>query len=117
MLQGARDARPELLASKAREQAAEAAVREARAGNWPSLSASGTASRTTIEGRGSAAAYSGGLRVDLPIFSGFSVKGAIDQARAAVDQTQADTESLRLAVEQQVWVAYQNVQTSRKGLD
>ncbi|HZP12971.1 MAG TPA: TolC family protein [Nevskiaceae bacterium] len=117
MLQGARDARPELLASKAREQAAEAAVREARANNWPSLSASGTASRTTIEGRGTATSYSGGLRVDLPIFSGFSVKGAIDQAKAAVDQSQADTETLRLSVEQQVWVAYQNVQTSRKALD
>ena len=117
MLQGARDARPELLAAKAREQAADAAVRQARAGNWPSLSASGTASRTTIEGRGTAASYSGGLRVDLPIFSGFSVKGAIDQAKAAFDQSQADTETLRLSVEQQVWVAYQNVQTSRKGLD
>jgi TolC family type I secretion outer membrane protein len=117
LLQGARDARPELLAAKAREQAAEAAVRQARSENWPTLSATGTASRTTIVDRGTANSYSGGLRVDLPIFSGFSVKGAIEQAKAAVDQSQADNDALRLSVEQQVWVAYQNVQTSRKGLD
>jgi len=117
MLEEARNARPELLASKAREQAAEAAVRQARSDNWPTLSLTANAGRTTIVDRGTSNQYSGSVRVDLPIFSGFSVQGAIDQAKAGVDLARADTESLRLSVEQQVWVAYQNVQTSRKSLD
>jgi outer membrane protein len=117
MLDEARHARPDLLAAKAREQAAEAAVREARSGNWPTLNLTASGGRTTIRNRGTAQQYNASVRLDLPLFSGFSVQGAIDQAKAGVDLAQADTEALRLSVEQQVWVAYQNVQTARKSLD
>lgn len=117
LLEAARSARPDLLAAKAREQAADAAVRQARAGNWPTLNLTASAGRTQVVGRGITEQYSVGARVDLPLFSGFAVQGAIEQAVARVDFAQADAETLRLSVEQQVWVAYQNVQTSRKGLD
>jgi outer membrane protein len=117
MMEAARNARPELLAAKAREQAADAAVRAARSDHWPTLTLAGSAGRTTIVDRGTANQYNAGVRVDLPLFSGFSVQGAIEQARASADVAHADLESLRLSVEQQVWVAYQNVQTSRKGID
>ncbi len=117
LLETTRSARPELLAAKAREQAADAAVRQARSDNWPTLNLTASGGRTTIVGRGTAEQYNAGVRLDLPLFSGFSVQGAIEQAKAGADLARADTESLRLSVEQQVWVAYQNVQTSRKGLD
>jgi outer membrane protein TolC len=117
MMQAARSARPDLLAAKAREQAAEAAVRAARGRHWPTLNLNANAARTTIEDRGTANQYATTLRLDVPIFSGFSVQGAIEQSEAAFDAQQATTESLRQTVEQQVWVAYQNVQTALKNLD
>ncbi len=117
MMQAARDARPDLLAAKAREQAAQAAVRAARGRNWPTLNLNANAARTTIEDRGTANQYSAQLRADWTVFSGFSVQGDIERAEAALDASNASIDSLRQSVEQQVWVSYQNVQTALKNLD
>lgn len=117
LLQRAREARPELLAAKASEQAADAAIRAARSRNWPTLSFNGSAGRTRVDERGTTEQYNVSARVDLPLFAGFSVRGAIQQAQAARDAASADQEVLRRVVEQQVWTAFQNVQTARKNID
>jgi outer membrane protein len=117
LMQSAHDARADLLAAKAREQSAEAAVRVARAGWFPSLGALASAGRTKVAGRGTTQQYSAALRLDVPIFSGFSTRAAIDQAQAELDLASATTDQLRASVEQAVWVAFQNVQTARKSID
>lgn len=117
LMQQARTARPELLAAKASEQAADAGVRAARGRYWPTLTVTGGVGQTEVVDRGQTRQYNLGARVDLPIFSGFSMQGALDEARAARDRAQADTEIVQRTVEQAVWTAWQNVRTARGNLD
>lgn len=117
LLQRAHDARPELLAAQASEQAASGAVRAARGRALPSLNLSGTASHTRIADIGNGNPFSVGVTASMPLFQGFSLRSAIRGARAALEGAQASTESLRLDVEQQVWTAYQNLQTAHGNVD
>ena len=117
LMDAANRARPELLASQAQEQAAEAAVRAARGQGLPRVTLTGGAGKTKVEGLGTTEQNSLSVRLDVPLFSGFADRAALAQARAAVTQAQADIDSLRLSVQQQVWMAYQNVLTARKNLD
>lgn len=113
----ARDARPELLAAQAGEQAAAGAIRAARGSALPSLSLNASAGRTRIVDRGTGDPFSVGASVSMPLFQGFALKSAIRGARAALEGAHASTESLRLQVEQQVWAAYQNLQTAHGNVD
>nr|WP_241696222.1 TolC family protein [Solimonas terrae] len=113
----ARDARPELLAAQAGEQAAADAVRAARGSALPSLSVNASAGRTRIADRGSSDPFSVGATLSVPLFQGFALQSAIRGARAALDSAHASTESLRLEVEQEVWVAWQNLQTAYGNVD
>lgn len=113
----AHDARPELLAAQAGEQAAAGAVRAARGTALPSLSVSASAGRTRIVDVGTGDPFSVGATLSVPLFQGFALKSAIRGARAAMESAHASTESLRLQVEQQVWTAYQNLQTAHGNVD
>lgn len=113
----ARDARPELLAAQAGEQAASSAVRAARGSALPSLSVSASAGRTRIVDRGTGDPFSVGATLSVPLFQGFALKSAIRGARAALEGAHASTLSLRLQVEQQIWAAYQNLQTAHGNVD
>ncbi|MGH8444732.1 MAG: TolC family protein, partial [Solimonas sp.] len=117
LLASARTARPELLASQASEQAASGAVRAARGSALPTLRFNGSAGQTRIIDGAKTEQYSAGLTLNVPIFQGFALRAAIDQARASLEGARASTDSLRLAVEQQVWTAYQTVQTAHGSLD
>lgn len=117
LLQQAREARPELLAAKASEQAADAAVRAARGRWWPTLTVGGSAGQTQVVDRGQTQQYSYNARIDLPIFSGFSTQAALDQAKAARDLASANAEIVQRSVEQAVWTAWQNVRTAHGTLD
>lgn len=117
LLQRAHDARPELLAAQASEQAASGAVRAARGRALPSISLNGSAGHTRIDDRGSGDPFSVGATLSVPLFQGFALRSAIRGARAALDGAQASTDSLRLDVEQQVWTSYQNLQTAYGNVD
>jgi TolC family type I secretion outer membrane protein len=117
LLARAASARPELLAAQAGEQAAAGAVRAARGSALPSLSVSASAGRTRIVDRGTGDPFSVGATLSVPLFQGFALKSAIRGARAALEGAHASTASLRLQVEQQVWVAYQNLQTAYGNVD
>lgn len=117
LMASADQARPDLLAAQAREQAATQAVRAARGQGLPRLTLSGSIGRTTIEGISTSETNAAGFQLIVPLFNGFADLGALAQARALVNQAQADADSLRLSVRQQVWVAYQNVITAQKNLD
>ena len=116
MLQQAREARPELLASKAGEQQAIANLEAARGQGWPSLSFAASDGRlntkedtapTTVADN-----YSAGLTLSIPLFAGFGDEAANHRAQAQVDIAQATTVQLQLQVELEVWQAYQNMHTA-----
>ena len=120
LLDKAKDARPEVLAAKAREQAAVASLESTEGQGWPSLVLDANAGRTTTDIAGqhtSANSYSAGLSLSFPLFAGFSYQAANRQAQAAVDTAQASTQQLLQQVELEVWQAYQNLRTAASGLD
>ena len=120
LLDQAKDARPEVLAAKAREQAALASLESTEGQGWPSLALSATAGRTTTDIAGqhtNANNYAAGVTLSFPLFAGFSYQAADRQAQAAVDTAQASTQKLLQQVELEVWQAYQNLHTAAAGLE
>ena len=120
LLQKAEAARPELLASKAQEQAAVAGLEAAQGQGLPSLSLSGSAARTTTDIKGqktTASGYNAQLSLSFPLFSGFADQAANRKAQAALDVATATTEQLQQQVELEVWQAYQNMYTAVTTLD
>lgn len=111
----AQQARPELLASKASEQAAIANLEATKGRGLPSLSLSASAgnTRTSLPNETlSSNSYQAGLTLSIPLFTGFSNQAANRQAQAAVDISQATSTQLQQQVELEVWQAYQNLHTA-----
>jgi outer membrane protein len=125
LLDEARKSRPELLASKAQEQAAIATLEATEGRGWPTLGFDYTAARTraVVSAQGStpgstnsAVTYNASLTLSMPLFTGFANQAANRQAQAAVDTAQATTEQLMQTVELEVWQAYQNLYTAASTL-
>lgn len=115
MLAQARQARPELLASKASEQQAIANLEATKGRGLPSLSLAANAAQTHTTGSGvsqTANSYSAGLTLSIPLFAGFGDEAANQQAQAALDVSQASNAQLQQTVELEVWQAYQNLHTA-----
>jgi outer membrane protein TolC len=112
--------RPDLLQQVAQVRAANAAVKEARAAYYPSLSFSGGpiaqsayAVQQTLPW-GHTAGLVGGVGVNLnwTVFDGGARKNKLAQARADVQATEAQANSARDQVADQVWTAYSNLNTA-----
>ena len=110
LLATARRARPALLAAKAGELAALANIRAVRGAGLPTVSVDANAARTRVSSGAGSSSYqvTGTLRV--PLFTGFADRYARRQAQAEAEQARADTDVLRVQVEQEVWQSYQDVQ-------
>lgn len=120
LLKKAQEARPELLASKAQEQAAVANLEASQGQGLPSLSLAGSAGRTTTDISGlktTANTYNAGLSLSFPLFSGFANQASNRRAQAAVDVAEASTQQLMQQVQLEVWQAYQNMHTAVSTLD
>jgi outer membrane protein len=120
LLTKAAQARPELLASKARQEASVASLEAARGQGWPSLTLNGSAGRTTSKigaNKSTSNTYDADLTLSFPLFSGFANQAAVRQAQAAADVADATTEQLVQAVQLEVWQAYQNMRTAVSNLD
>jgi TolC family type I secretion outer membrane protein len=120
LLAKAAQARPELLAAKAQQQAAVASLEATRGQGWPTLTLNGSAGRTTTEisgGKNTANTYNADLTLSFPLFTGFANQAANRQAQAAVDVADATNEQLIQAVQLEVWQAYQNMRTAVSNLD
>ncbi|HLW74206.1 MAG TPA: TolC family protein [Gammaproteobacteria bacterium] len=120
LLDKAKAARPELLASKAQEQAAVASLEATEGEGWPSLNLDANAGRTTTDIAGqktSTNSYSAGLTLSFPLFTGFANQASNHRAQAAVDVAQASTDQLMQQVELEVWQAYQSMRTAVSTLD
>jgi outer membrane protein len=112
LLEEARNARPDLLAAKAQEQAAAANLEAIRGRGMPSISLSANTGHTQVVGIAGSSQFSAGLSLDIPIFSGFGDRAAVHQAEVQLDSARATSEDLRSQVELEVWQAYQNLRTA-----
>lgn len=96
------DMRPELLASRDRIQAAEEAVKAARALNWGTVSGIATLGYTYYERAPYPGAkdgqtlgwYGAGLVTSTPLFTGFRIEGAIEEAEGRQSEARATTRSI-----------------------
>ena len=112
--------RPELRAQESQEKAAKSGVSAAKANMLPSLSATASADiadttwkRHSYYGRENIA----GLMVSMPLFTGFSNLYQVKSAAALYKQAQANTQNLRLAIQNEVWSSYQNYKTAMRSYE
>lgn len=120
LLAKAAEARPELLAAKAQQQAAVASLEATRGQGLPTLTLNGSAGRTTTVVNGNKNTgnnYDADLTLSFPLFTGFANQAANRQAQAAVDVANATDEQLIQTVQLEVWQAYQNMRTAVSNLD
>ncbi len=112
LMSDARSARPELLAAKAREQAAAAKLVSMRGSGLPTLNFDAFSGRTRVRDVGNSSQFSALLSLKIPLFAGFGDRAAIHQAEAQLDGASADRDDLRSQVELQVWQSYQELRTA-----
>lgn len=142
LVQEALNQRPELLGSKDRIQAAEEALRAAKALRFGSVTGIGTLGYTwwsreerpsgkEVSNPGAALGWYGlGATSSFPLYTGGRIEGQIDEADARIGETQATTRALandivlqvaqaylgRLTAEQQIKVAEEKVGHAREAL-
>ncbi|MGB9077223.1 MAG: TolC family protein [Terracidiphilus sp.] len=112
--------RPDLLEQLARLRAAQASLRQARSTYFPSLSFSGDGGLARAYGQqdllpGSYAqgeAWSVGLELRWTLFDGTRRDHEIARAEADKKATQAEIDSLRDQIGNEVWAAYTNMKTA-----
>lgn len=91
--------RAELDAFAARERAAEAAVRNARAGNRPRVSAFASVDQDHgWKFNGSGTSFGGGLMAQWDLWDGKLTQGRVSQAQAELDAVREEQRRLRLAI-------------------
>lgn len=112
----ARKQRPDLLAAEAQVAAADASITAARAAHLPSLSLGFSASDQKTGALPDVRGGSIGLTLSVPLFSGFATTYKVEQAQAQKESRQATADLLRLQVAQDVWSAWQALQTSTQSV-
>ena len=112
--------RPELRAQESKESAAKSSVTSAKTNMLPSISATASADisdttwkHTSYYGRENIA----GLAVSMPLFTGFSNIYKVKSAASIYEQEQANTQNLRLAIQNQVWSSYQKYKTAMRSYE
>lgn len=114
--------RPDLLAAVASKSAADAGLRAARLGLFPSISGSASDSTSsnkvdTVPGSGNwSPAYSVGLSISIPIFDGGLTHAETQAASAADDEAASSLQSAQLLVSLNVQQAFLGVQTAQAEL-
>ncbi|ATG91723.1 transporter [Methylomonas koyamae] len=115
--------RPDLMAQLAELRAREAEVKKARAEFWPKLSVKGNVGNqywgdvhTRPASRQNYAADdlvgSAMLNLEWKLFDGFERSSAVREAEAKQQASQAEVESLRLAIMRDIWQAYADTKTA-----
>lgn len=112
--------RPDLLKQVAEVRAANARVKEARAAFFPSLNFNASPTAQSIYGLqqtlpwGHTAGLAGGLRLSLNwrVFDGGARRNQLAQAEANVQAAEAQVNTTRDQVADQVWTAYSNLHTA-----
>lgn len=112
-LADARARRPELAAAVASARGAEARVDAVRAAGLPTLVAGGSAGPLWFtDPWNRVLAYSGGLTLRFPLFTGFAQRHEEEQARLEAEAARTRVEALRQQVELEVFRSYQDAVTA-----
>ena len=114
--------RPDLLAQVARLRAASASIKQARSTYFPSLSFSGDGGLARAYGQqdllprsyAQGEVWSVGVELKWTLFDGARREHEIAQALAEKRATQAQIDSLRDQIANEVWAAYSNVKTAHR---
>ncbi len=113
LIAAAVSSRPDLAAAAAQARQAAAAVRRTRGASLPTLSFSGNAGEVYSDlPEFSGNNYNLSLTVQVPVFSGFSLRYATLAARAEADAARARAEGVRQQVVNQVFTSYYALQTA-----
>ena len=111
--------RPELQAQQSVERAAHANLKNTRTNMLPSLSA--TAAATYNDNWKHSALYgienSAGLSLSWPLFTGFANTYATQAASYLYKQEQANTNSIKLQIQNDVWSKYQHYKTALRSYE
>ena len=107
--------RPEMISQNAQEQAAEAAIKAAQGGYFPTVTGSANYSYSATE---SPLVYNWNVTgaVNIPIFSGFLTKQQVAQARANLLKTKANGEVLQQNILLEVNQALLNLEAAKERL-
>jgi outer membrane protein TolC len=108
--------RPDLGAALAQRDAAVANVTIARAVGRPSISIQGGRSYSYVTGVPSQDYNQIGIYVTVPVFSGFSVDYGVRQAQAALENSEANVDQVRLTVASDVWNGYYSLDSANQQL-
>ena len=107
--------RPDLAAARAQVRKAGANVRKVAARAYPSINGTADWGNTYY---GTTALYkdnySGALLFSIPLFTGFSQRHNVEQARADEETAQARLKSLEQQVVLEVWTSYYNLKTAEQ---
>ena len=103
-----------------KEASAKSGVSAAKTSMLPSISA--TASADIADTSWKYHSYYGrenvaGLMVSMPLFTGFSNIYKVKSASSVYEKEQANTQNLRLAIQNEVWSNYQNYKTSMRSYE
>jgi len=110
ILHSAYTRRPEILQIKAKQRGQEASVELARSGYYPTISGNMSNTWRTDEVPNDPAwDWSVGAALTIPIFSGFSTKSQVAEARAQLRNLTAQEESLRQNIRLEAEQAYLNL--------
>lgn len=115
LMKDALENRPELHAQESIQKAAKSSVTAAKTSMLPSISATASAAindtswkHDSLYERNNTA----GLAVSMPLFTGFSNFYKVKSASWLYQQELANTQNLRLAIQNEVWHNYQNYKTA-----
>jgi TolC family type I secretion outer membrane protein len=112
----ARTLRPDLAAADAKVQAARAQVRAAQAAGKPTVSLTGSTGLSDSNSASLASSGAVGIRVSIPLFTGYRNTYDVRSAEIQVEAREADRDQLRNQVSLDVWRAYQALATERTAL-
>ncbi|HEY5132268.1 MAG TPA: TolC family protein [Candidatus Krumholzibacteriaceae bacterium] len=107
--------RPDLAAARAQALEARAHIRSVAAQGYPSISASGSAGRLYLENDPTGSdSYNLTIGLSFPLFTGFSHRYDVQQAKALADAAAANARGVKDLVTLQVWTSYYNLQTANQ---
>ena len=108
--------RPEIADLKAQLMAAEADLKSAEGGYWPSLNARGGYdwADTTFPLE---SAWQAGVWLQWDLFTGLRTKGEVDQARAGINKLKARIRGQELSVSQEVSQNFLNLHEASESID
>lgn len=114
LIEKALASRPDLQAGRARARAALASVRQARAALLPALSGSAATDRSWIHGIDRKTDHlSGGLRLEVPLWAGFSRQYQLARAKAEADAAKEGVRAAEQEISFQVYSSHSDFLTAR----